>query len=176
MTSTDLAPVAPQPVAKPRKPAKAPRISPTLKEAINLLATGECKTQKAAAARVGVSDAYLCTQLKKPHIQAFLAQQAAGNISRGVLRASARYVQLIDAESEHVAARVSERFLEHGGIIKPQQPGGVNVSINNSIAAGYVVDLTPTIDASVNPQSTQDGRNASLINGAVTEECGDRGE
>jgi hypothetical protein len=152
MTSNELTTTAPQAATVPAKREKKARIPKRIAEAVRLLASGECKSIKAASERVQMNYTHLCEALKKPHVEAFTAKQAAENISRGVLRASARYVELIEAQSEHVAARVSERFLEHGGIIKPQAGGNsVNVSINNSVAVGYVVDLAPqapVIDAS----------------------------
>lgn len=159
MTSQDIAPVS-------QKPVKPLRISKRLSDAIRLLARGECKTVKAASERVGMNYTHLCEALRKPAIEAFIAREAAGNISRGVLRASARYVELIEADSEHVAARVSERFLEHGGIIKPQSGGNsVNVSINNNIAAGYVVDLA----GDANHAITAEPAKPLEIQGTVTE-------
>jgi hypothetical protein len=156
MSNQELTPVAPQTVAKPPKTARQPRISKPLREAINLLANGTCKTQKAAAERAGLTEQHLSRMLNRAEIRAFVAQRSAENISRGVLRASARYVELIDAESEHVAAKVSERFLEHGGIIKPQQGNSVNVSISNNIAAGYVYDLQPIAPVVIDSASTPD--------------------
>lgn len=80
--------------------------------------------------------------LGKHHIRAYFTRRAAENIDRAQLRASARLVELIDAQSEHVAAKVSERILENTGVLKAQS-GGVSVSVNTTISAGYVVDLTP---------------------------------
>lgn len=143
MTSTDIAPAGQQHVTAKRGLPKTLRLSKPLRQAIRLLSTGECKTQKAAAERVGLTEQHLSKMMNRADIGAYAAQQARENISRGVLRASARFVELIDAESEHVAAKVSERFLEHGGIIKPQTGNSVNVSINNNLQTGYVYDLHP---------------------------------
>lgn len=160
----DIVP-AEQPASMPvRSPRKPPRISKRLADAVRLIASGECKTIKAAAERVGMHHGHLCEALKKPHVEAFAARQAAANISRGVIRASARFVELIDADSEHVAAKVSERLLEHGGILRLQSGGtSVNVSINNNISPGYVIDLAggvlidqPASVARINAPSTTD--------------------
>lgn len=129
-------------VTAPQKPLKQPRVPPKIKRACELMASGECKTVTAAAERVGVSREWLSKMLQRSHIQAFVARKAAENIQRGVFRASARFVELIDAESEHVAAKVSERFLEQGGILRPQTGGtSVNVNINNNVTPGYVINL-----------------------------------
>jgi hypothetical protein len=165
--NTELTTTTPQAAPPATKREKKERIPIKIRHAVDLLASGQCKTQKAAAERSGLSEEHLSRSLKKSTIQAYLAKQAAENISRGVLRASARYVELIEAQSEHVAARVSERFLEHGGIIKPQQSGGVNVSISNNIQAGYVIDLTPQTVINANSASTIEAEKANDPNAPV---------
>jgi hypothetical protein len=70
----------------------------------------------------------------------FIARRRAENISVGSLRASRRFVQLIDAESEHVAAKVSERILISEGVLRSDASRQVSVSID--IKAGYVIDLS----------------------------------
>lgn len=98
--------------------------------------------------------------MQRAEIQAFIARKAAQNIARGTLRASSRLVELIDAESEHVSAKVAERILEDQGVLKVQS-GGISVNINNNIAAGYVVDLghsASVVDASQTHPSSGDER------------------
>lgn len=135
-TSTQAAPIA-------TKRARVPRVSTALRHAIELLETGECKTQKAAAARAGISDNHLCKSLANPRIQAFIAQRRARNIARVGLRASYRIGELLEAESEHVALRASERVLETTGDLKIANGSTVNVQVNNNLSPGYVIDLTP---------------------------------
>lgn len=66
--------------------------------------------------------------------------------------AASRFVGLVDAKSEHVAAHVSERLLEQSGDLKPRNAGNsVNVSINNNIAPGYVIDLSGAATVDVTP-------------------------
>ncbi|MCA1831212.1 MAG: hypothetical protein LC750_00430 [Actinobacteria bacterium] len=137
-----VATVEPAAVQAPPKPAERIRIPAKVQQAIDLLESGECKTQKAAAVRVGISDQHLCRMLKREQVQVFIARRRAENIAMGSLRASRRYVQLVDAESEHVAAKVSERILEQTGDLRIAN-SGVNVNVNNSISVGYIVDLTP---------------------------------
>lgn len=140
------------------KRSKPLRISPKIRKAISLLTSGECRTQKAAAIQIGISEPYLSTQLNKAHIRVFIEQRCRENIVRGTLRASNRIVELIDAKSEHVAAEVSTRILESEGILRSNE-AGVHVNVGVSIAPGYVIDLRgitndaavighqPTIDA-----------------------------
>lgn len=140
--STEIAPASTASEPAAQKKERKPRISKRLRQAVELLASGKAKTQRDAAATVGMSEEHLCRSLRKSQIQAFMAQRAAENIARGVFRASSRFVDLIDAESEHVAAKVSERLLEHGGLLRAREGGGVNVSIINNVSPGYVIDLS----------------------------------
>ena len=121
------------------KPEKKQRISKRLADAIELLATGECKTQKIAAERVGLNVQYLCQALAKPHVRVFIEQRARQTIAAGAMRASARLIQLVDATSEHVSADVSKHVLACAGI-KPSSDA--QVSVNVDIKAGFVIDLT----------------------------------
>ena len=121
------------------KPAPERRISKRIAEVVRLLLTGECKTQKAAAERVGMNETYLSEALRKPHIQVFIARRTRETIANGTLRASARLVELIDAGSEHVSADVSMHMLAIAGIKPPSGPAAnVNISV---MQAGYVLDL-----------------------------------
>lgn len=169
--SMDIAPAERSAVAPRRQTDKPKRIPPKIRKAVNLLETGECKTQRAAAQRIGVSDAYLCVQLKKPHVQAFIAQRRAENLARGTLRASARIAGLVDADSEHVALHASRLLLETSGDLKTGERG-VNININNNIAAGYVIDLS----AGLNPQSAADEAKPLKTLEHVSGESGDRGK
>lgn len=129
-----------QPAAPaPAKPARERRISRTLVKTIACLEDGTCDTQKAAAERNGLSEGYLSRALKQVHVQAFIARRRAENIAAGSLRASRRFVQLVDAESEHVAAKVCERILVTTGDLKSEHAS--QVSVNVDIKAGYVIRL-----------------------------------
>jgi hypothetical protein len=129
-----------QPSTAPAPQAtKRVRINPALRKALQLLATGECKTQRAAAARSGMSEFQLSRRLAEPQIQALIARESRKTIASAQLRASNRLVELIDAKSEHVAAQVSERILTSEGILKSDQ--GSNIAVNVDIRAGYVIKL-----------------------------------
>lgn len=69
----------------------------------------------------------------------FLARKASENIASATLRASTRLVELIDAQSEHVAAKVSERILTSEGILKADQS---SVAVSVDVRAGFVIDLS----------------------------------
>jgi hypothetical protein len=70
-----------------------------------------------------------------------MLDRATENIANGTLRASVRMLELIDAESEHVAAKVSDRILTNAGVLKAES-SGVNVNVNNAISVGYVIDTS----------------------------------
>ena len=100
--------------------------------------SGECRTQAAAAERVGLSRERLCRALKESHIQAFLARETRLTIGNAQLPAAATLIRLLDANSEHVAAQVAERLLAINGI-KPDETSRVAVSVD--VRAGYVIEL-----------------------------------
>jgi hypothetical protein len=120
------------------KPAREPRISRRIAEAVRLLLTGEVRTQKAAAERVGMNYTHLCEQLRKPHVRMFIERRTRETIANGSLRASARLVELLDAGSEHVSLDASKHLLAIEGI-KPAAAPTTNVNLN--VQAGYVIML-----------------------------------
>jgi hypothetical protein len=132
--------VAPRASGDDRRPRRPRSMKPALREAIRLLVCGECKTQQAAAARVGLHPQRLSEAFAKPEIQAFIAREARATIGAAQLPATATLVRLLDANSEHVAAQVAERLLAINGI-KPDDTSRVAVSVD--IRAGYVIDLRP---------------------------------
>lgn len=118
---------------------KARRISRRLQEAIRLLSEPECKTQKAAADKLGMSPTYLCEALKKPEVRVFIERAARETIANGTLRAANRVMDLVHAGSEHVSLDASKHVLAVAGI-KPSAEA--QVSVNIDIKAGYVIDLS----------------------------------
>jgi hypothetical protein len=121
------------------KPIRERRVSKRIAEVVRLLLTGECKTQKAAAERVGMNVTYLSEALKKPHIRVFIERRTRETIANGSLRASARLVELLDASSEHVSLDASKHLLAIEGI-KPAAEPIANVNFNVR-SAGYVIWL-----------------------------------
>src|SRR6266404_4958559 len=136
-TPHPLLPTMNQPVPVPNTneqvPAKPKRIAPRIRQVVDLLVSGECKTQKAAARRVGLHPDYVSRELKKPHVRVFIDRATLQTIASGKMRASARLVQLIDATSEHVSADVSKHMLAIAGI-KPANDA--QLSVNIDIKAG----------------------------------------
>lgn len=135
------------------KPVKERRISRRVAEAVRLLVTGTCTTQKAAAERVGLHPNYFCEALKRPEVRVFIERCARENLAAGTMRASARLVELLDSPSHHVSLDASKHMLGIAGI-KPAAEA--QVSVNIDIKAGYVIDLSepgdpPTIDVTPQP-------------------------
>jgi len=122
-----------------QKPERQRRIPKRISEAVRLLVTGECKTQRAAAERVGITAGHLCETLKKPHIRVFIDRSVRETIASGAIRATARLMELVDAGSEHVSLDASKYSLALAGH-KPA--ADAQVSVNIDIKAGYVIDLT----------------------------------
>jgi hypothetical protein len=133
---------APQGSAKPTKH----RISRKVMQAIELLATGECKTQKAAAARVNITPEWLCKQLAREQVTAVMRERMTRGISVAGLRAATRMAELIDAESEKVSHSAAAFILGVEGLA-PKQGGGITINNNNVQAAGYVIKLRAEDDS-----------------------------
>lgn len=121
------------------KPSKLPRVPKAIRHAIRLLTTGECTTVKAAAERAGISREWLSRNLTKDHVRVFAARETRETIAAGMMRASARLVELVDGESEHVSLDATKHMLGIAGI-KPASEANVSVSIE--LKAGYVIDLS----------------------------------
>jgi hypothetical protein len=133
-----LAEVDQLPTGNERLKLSRKRISLRMQQALNHLAT-KGVNQRQAAKLAGISEYHLSRQLRNPQIQVFIAQRARQNMQIGVLRASNRVLELIDAESEHVGLDASKHVLAIEGI-KPR--ADAQVSVNIDIKAGYVIDLT----------------------------------
>lgn len=157
------------------KEEKKPRISKRLAQAIGLLVSGECKTQKAAAERANLRADYLSEALAKPHVRVFYERAARESIASGVMRAAARINSLVDASSEHVSFDAAKHVLGIAGI-KPA--ADAQVSVNIDIKAGYVLDLRgsegvqPFSDRMTLPNDIN-GLHGSGVNEALTVVPGD---
>jgi hypothetical protein len=115
------------PPESPRRPRRA----------IELLATGKCKTQTEAAEQVGTTRETLCRNLAKPHILEFMRQRAMRTIAMAAGRAAEVKAELLDCADNMVRDRSSTFVLGVAGIAPATAPG---LAVN--IKAGYVIDLT----------------------------------
>lgn len=93
-----------------------------------------------------MSPTYLCEQLAKPKIQAFIARETRRAIQNGTMRATARLIELLDAKSDPTAAQVAQRILTDQGILKSDQR---DMNVNVAVSAGFVVDLSNPVSKPV---------------------------
>lgn len=125
--------------------AKQRRISPAVKQALDLLFSGECKTQKAAAERAKISPEYLSRQLALDHVNDYYVRKAKREIRSDLGRAVAVKRALLHSDSDKVANEVANDIMAIAGISVPKQPG---ITINNTVeAAGYVIKLKSDDDS-----------------------------
>jgi hypothetical protein len=118
---------------------KTRRIPEKTRRAIELLATGKCKTQTEAAAAVGTTRETLCRNLAKPHILEFMRQRAMRTIAMAAGRAAEVKAELLDCADNMVRDRSSTFILGVAGIAPATTPG---LAVNIDIKAGYCIDLT----------------------------------
>lgn len=135
----DLATAEQQTAPAPQKPTKERRIPKRIAQAVELLVTGACTQQKAAAERVGITPEHLSRMLSKDHVRVFSERRARQTISAGLMRASSRLNELVDAGSEHVSLDATKHLLGIAGIAPANSP---QVNVNIELKAGYVIDLS----------------------------------
>ena len=146
--STDNLPQAPITEQKPSRKRRIPR---RIAEVVRLLTTGECKTQRAAAERCGMSETYVSEALRKPEILAHIEQETRVALSRSQAPAAATLIRLAtDASSEHVQKDAAIHLLAMAGHKPASSP---QVSVNVEIKVGYVIDINdqqtkPMVDVS----------------------------
>ncbi|MFZ0151437.1 MAG: hypothetical protein WAM72_24450 [Xanthobacteraceae bacterium] len=146
---------APPPVLPMTTQPKMRKPPPRVRAAIEALCTGQVRTIKAAAQRVGVSREYLSRAFSLPHNAEALRTRAAREVALSSGRAAARLSQLIDSTSQRVALEATKFSLGVAGI-KPADDARVSVSIE--LKAGYVIDLS------------EPGQPQKIVGGAVIEE------
>jgi hypothetical protein len=140
------------------KPIRERRVSKRIAEVVRLLLTGECKTQKAAAERVGMNPGYLSEALRKQHVRVFIERRTRETLANGTMRASARLLELMDSASDNVSLDAVKHELALNGH-KPTADPVAQVNIN--IRAGYVIDLSddppPARVVDVTPNAVERG-------------------
>jgi hypothetical protein len=118
---------------------KTRRIPEKTRRAIELLATGKCKTQTEAAVAVGTTRETVCRNLAKPHILEFMRQRAMRTIAMAAGRAAEVKAELLDCADSMVRDRSSTFVLGTAGIGPDTAP---SLNINLEIRAGYVIDIS----------------------------------
>jgi hypothetical protein len=157
--SAEFAPLAP--MSRPATPnlRKPP---PKVRAAIEALVTGQVKTIKAAAEKVGLTRERLSRAFSEPHIAEALRTRAAREVALSSGRAAARLNQLIDSTSQKVALDATKFALGVAGIKHASDAVNVNVGVK---VAGYVIDLREN-DRSPLPNVTIDGAGGVVVDEA----------
>jgi hypothetical protein len=133
--SVESAPPAPSARLEPKRRPVPKKV----RQAIELLVTGQCKSITKAAEKVGWARETLSRRLSRPECAEALRTRAAREVALSSGRAAARLNQLIDSTSRRVALEATKFSLGVAGI-KPADDARVSVSIE--LKAGYVIDLS----------------------------------
>lgn len=120
---------------------RAKTISKLVRDACELIASGECKGATEAAERLGCSRPSLSRALNRDHVKDYLVSEARREISASVFRAAKVKVKLLNAVSEKVQSEVASELLAMAHIAAPKQPG-VTINNNVSVSSGYIIDLS----------------------------------
>jgi hypothetical protein len=123
---------APTDIGPPR------RISKRVRAAIDAMVTGDVKTIKEAAEKVGLARESLSRALSTPHVAEHLRMKVLRHLAIHAARAGATKTELLDSASEIVRDRASTFVLGLAGIAPAATP---SVALNLEIRAGYVIDL-----------------------------------
>jgi hypothetical protein len=155
---SETAPPAVPATARQPKPRLIPR---KVRQAIELIVTGVCKTKQAAADRVGMPRETLSRWLHKPSGAEALRARAAHEVASSAGRAAARLNQLIDSTSQKVSLEATKYSLGVAGIKPASEPTSVNVGVQ---VAGYVIDLRDRADRGPLPAVTiEDGAAGAVV-------------
>jgi hypothetical protein len=122
--------------------AKKRRVPAKVKHAVDLLFSGECKTQKAAAERVGLTREYLNRALAQDHVNDYFTHKAKLEMRAALPIAIAVKAGLLGAVSEKVQSEVASEIMALGGIIAPKATEHANVNV--AVSVGYIVDWRGT--------------------------------
>jgi hypothetical protein len=123
----------------PAEPLPARRISKKVRGAIDLMVSGDCKKICDAAAKVGLARESLSRALSTPHVAEHLRQKVLRHLAIAAARADYVKGELLDSDNAIARDRASSFILGLAGIQPATNP---SVSVNLSIRAGYVIDLT----------------------------------
>ena len=124
------------------KPSKEWRPSRKIREAIALLCSGACKNQKAAAERVGIHPGHLSRELGRDETRVYYTREARKSIAAGTMRASARLLELIDSDSQHVSFDATKHLLAIENIRPPDQGATLNINTTTFVGA-TITNATP---------------------------------
>jgi hypothetical protein len=139
---TDLKPpeIAALPVPTTAPQPKLRPVPKKVRQAIEHLVNGDCRTITAAAKKVGYERETLPRYFARVECREALRERAARAVAIGAGRAAARLNALLDSSSQRVALEAAKFSLGVAGI----KPAADNVSVNIGLElkAGYVIDLS----------------------------------
>jgi hypothetical protein len=122
----------------PAEPLPPRRISKKVRDAIDAMVAGKCKTIGQAAAKVGLARESLSRALSTPHVAEHLRQKVIRHLAIAAARAGSTKVELLDSANEMVRDRASTFVL---GLADIQPATNPSVNVNIGVKAGYVIDL-----------------------------------
>jgi hypothetical protein len=124
------------------KHARERKITKRVRHAIDLMIRGQCRTQKAAAEKVGLSPERLCRALKESHVQEYLGRQTRVLLAQSQSTAAATLMTLMDqAKSEHVRKDIAVTLLGYNGIRADAERGPLVSIAFGAAGPGYAIDL-----------------------------------
>ncbi|MBR1249189.1 hypothetical protein JQ609_19955 [Bradyrhizobium sp. AUGA SZCCT0169] len=133
----NLAPIDPE-----QKPAKTRVVSRRVRHAIDLMISGQAKTQKDAAEKAGLTRERFCRALKESHVIEYLDGQTRVLLAQSRAPAAATLMTLLEqAKSEHVRKDVATTLLGYSGFHATGDRGPI-VNIGIGAGAGYIIDLS----------------------------------
>jgi hypothetical protein len=134
-----------QPTEEPKKRRGEYLVSSRVRKALELLASGECKTQDAAAKAASLTPRALSAALKRPNVQAYRIEMAKETLRAAVPKAARRVVSLMEQDSNQLVALRSASFTlaSAAGIMPPPAQSVPIINISNTMQVGYVIDLSP---------------------------------
>jgi hypothetical protein len=165
MSGKDLSPLPSSPAPSPALPATNPQpkarpIPRKVRQAIELIVTGQVRTQKQAAKRVGLARETLSRHFARRETQEAMRSRAQPEVALGAGRAAARLNQLIDSSSQKVALDATKYCLGVAGIKPASEPVSVNVGVQ---VAGYVIDLRERNNRDPLPNVKLDGAGGVVV-------------
>jgi hypothetical protein len=116
-------------------------ISSRLQQALLLLTSSECRTQREACDRVGMSVRNLQLALRRPSVQAFMKETIMQSLGISAMRAAKRLDELLHSSNEMVSFQASRYALGVGAnVVMPAAPHTA-VQVNIGQPSGYILDL-----------------------------------
>jgi hypothetical protein len=123
----------------PAEPISTRRISKRVRGAIDAMVSGDAKTIREAAEKVGLARESLSRALSTPHVAEHLRMKVLRFLAMVAARAGAVKVDLLDSDNAIARDRASSFVLGLAGIAPASTP---TVSLNIEVKAGYVIDLS----------------------------------